>query len=117
MGERRETITQPARTRALRPHPGCSSTAVAMSSAHLQLVDTGDPAALRIGWVTYIARQRGKVPPLPAPVRIEPVDDEGALIVLTSERFTASNPDHVASAERVTELLDRAGLVRSVAAP
>ncbi|WP_425434244.1 Imm52 family immunity protein [Myxococcus fulvus] len=52
------------------------------------------------------------MPPLPAPVRIESVEDKGTLIVLTPERFTASNPDHVALAERVRELLDRAGLLK-----
>ncbi len=88
--------------------------AVGMSSEQLQSLDPGDPAALRIGWVTYIARQRGRVPLLPAPVRIEPVEDKGTLIVLTPERFTARNPEHLALAARVTELLDRAGLVRPV---
>ncbi|GEN05903.1 hypothetical protein MFU01_09400 [Myxococcus fulvus] len=45
-------------------------------------------------------------------MRIESVEDKGTLIVLTPERFTASNPDHVALAERVRELLDRAGLLK-----
>ena len=62
-----------------------------------------------MGWVTYLSRRLGRVPPLPAPVRIEPVEDKGTLIILTPERFTASNPEHVALAERVRELLDRAG--------
>jgi Immunity protein 52 len=64
-----------------------------------------------VGWVTYLARHRGTVPPLPAPVRVEPVEDKGTLIVLTSERFTVSNPTHVALAEQVRELLDREGLL------
>jgi hypothetical protein len=45
-------------------------------------------------------------------VRIEPVEDKGSLVILTPERFTASNPDHVALADRVCELLDRAGLLK-----
>ncbi|NMO22117.1 Imm52 family immunity protein, partial [Pyxidicoccus fallax] len=49
--------------------------------------------------------------PLPAPVRIEPVEDKGTLIILTPERFTASNPEHVALAARVHELLGGAGLL------
>ena len=65
----------------------------------------------------YFSRQRGTVPPLPAPVRIEPVEDKGALIILTPERFTASNPEHVALAARVQELLDRAGLLRPMNPP
>ena len=55
---------------------------------------------------------RSTVPPLPVPVRIEPVEDKGALVILTPERFTVSNLEHVALAARVRELLDRAGLLR-----
>ena len=70
------------------------------------------PAGTSVGWVMYFSRLRGTVPPLPAPVRIEPVEDKGTLIILTPERFTASNPEHVALAARVHELLERAGLLR-----
>ncbi|KFE60946.1 hypothetical protein DB31_4570 [Hyalangium minutum] len=62
----------------------------------------------------YFSRLRGTVPPLPAPVRIEPVEDKGTLVILTPERFTVSNPEHVALAARVHELLDRAGLLRKL---
>lgn len=65
----------------------------------------------RLGWVTYYSDQVGRVPPLPAPVRMERIDDKGTLLVLTPERFTATNPEHVALANRVGELLDRAGLL------
>ncbi|NRD66944.1 immunity 52 family protein, partial [Corallococcus exiguus] len=54
--------------------------------------------------------------PLPAPVRIEPVEDRGSLIILTPERFTVTNPDHVALARRVRELLAQAGLMRTAGA-
>ncbi len=64
-----------------------------------------------VGWVTYVSRRQGRVPPLPAPVRIEPVEELGTLVILTPELFSASNPEHVALAERVHELLDRAGLL------
>jgi hypothetical protein len=70
------------------------------------------PAGTSVGWVMYFSRLRGIVPPLPAPARIEPVEDKGTLVILTPERFTASNPEHVALAARVHELLDRAGLLR-----
>jgi hypothetical protein len=46
------------------------------------------------------------------PVCIEPVEDKGTLVILTPERFTASNPEHVALAARVHKLLDRAGMLR-----
>ncbi|QRN99256.1 immunity 52 family protein [Archangium violaceum] len=89
--------------------------AVAMSDQHRNLIPDPPPDAL-VGWVTYLSRRRGTVPPLPAPVHIERVEDKGTLIVLTPERFTASNPEHVALAERVRELLDRAGLLDALRA-
>nr|WP_269770268.1 Imm52 family immunity protein [Cystobacter fuscus] len=66
---------------------------------------------VRVGWLTYLSRRLGTLPPLPAPVRIEPVGTLGWLLVLSPERMTASNPEHVAFTVRVRELLDRAGLI------
>jgi hypothetical protein len=66
---------------------------------------------VRVGWLTYLSRRLGKLPPLPAPVRIEPVGTLGWLLVLSPEPMTASNPEHVAFTARVRELLDRAGLI------
>jgi hypothetical protein len=83
---------------------------VGISDAHRDIIEKKCPDVL-VGWVTYLSRRLGRVPPLPAPVRIEPVEDKGTLVILTPERFTASNPEHVALAERVRELLDRAGLL------
>jgi hypothetical protein len=86
---------------------------VATSEAHRQMAVKGFPyAGTFVGWVMYFSRLRGTVPPLPTPVRIEPVEDKGTLVILTPERFTASNPEHVALAARVHELLNRAGLLR-----
>ncbi|MDY7226988.1 immunity 52 family protein [Hyalangium rubrum] len=85
---------------------------VATSYEHQEMITKGDSPDTFVGWVMYFSRLRGKVPPLPAPVRIEPVEDKGTLVTLTPERFTASNPEHVALAARVHELLDRAGLLR-----
>ncbi len=85
---------------------------VATSEAHRDSVTERPKPGTFVGWVMYFSRQRGTVPPLPAPVRIEPVEDRGTLVVLTPERFTVSNPEHVALAARVHELLDRAGLLR-----
>jgi hypothetical protein len=88
---------------------------VATSRVHRDLIDARrGEGAPRIGWVMYLASHLGRVPPLPAPVRIEPVEDKGMLIVLTPERFTASNPEHVALADQVWKLLDRAGLLKPV---
>ncbi|MCP3059400.1 immunity 52 family protein [Myxococcus sp. K38C18041901] len=88
-----------------------------MSHAHRDMADSHRvPKSPYVGWVTYLAQHRGPVPPLPAPVRVEPVEGKGTLIVLTPERFTASNPEHVALAERVRVLLDQAGLLKPLQA-
>ncbi|HYO58161.1 Imm52 family immunity protein [Archangium sp.] len=84
--------------------------AVATSSEMRHLVQK-EGREVDVGWVTYLSRRLGKVPPLPAPVRIEPVGALGWLLVLSPERMTASNPEHVALTARVRELLDRAGLI------
>ncbi|MBZ4335501.1 immunity 52 family protein [Corallococcus sp. AS-1-12] len=86
--------------------------AVAGSDSHRALEPEDTRAGPWVGWVTYFSKQRGTVPPLPAPVRIEPVEDQGTLIILTPERFTVANPEHLALARRVRELLARAGLIQ-----
>ena len=85
---------------------------VATSEAHRDSVTEKAKPGTFVGWVMYFSRLRGQVPPLPAPVRIEPVEDKGTLVTLTPELFTASNPEHVTLAARTHELLDRAGLLR-----
>ena len=70
-----------------------------------------------VGWVTYLARHRGAVPPLPEPVSVETVGDQGTLIVLTPERFTVTRPEHVSLAEQVHETLSRAGLLNPIQPP
>ncbi len=59
----------------------------------------------------HFPHSRGQVPLLTAPVRTEPVEDKGTLLILTPERITADNPAHVELAQRVHELLDRARLL------
>nr|WP_245814875.1 Imm52 family immunity protein [Cystobacter ferrugineus] len=66
------------------------------------------------GWLTYVARARGDVPPLPPPVRAEPVEDKGTVMILAPERLSASNPEHLALGRRVQEVLDAKGLLRPV---
>ncbi len=90
--------------------------AIASSSQMVDLVEKRK-GEVRVGWLTYLSRRRGKLPPLPAPVRIEPVGSLGWLLVLSSEPMTASNPEHVAFTTRVRELLDRAGLIEIPQAP
>jgi hypothetical protein len=71
-----------------------------------------DDNEVQMGWLMYFARRWGTVPPLPAPVRIEPVGALGTLIVLSPERLSVSNPEQLALGQRIRELLDRAGLVK-----
>jgi hypothetical protein len=85
--------------------------AVATSDQHRDLITKDTDPDTFVGWVMYFSRQRGTVPPLPAPVRVEPVEDKGTLVIHTPERFTVSNPEHVALAERVQTLLAGAGLL------
>jgi hypothetical protein len=85
--------------------------AMASSTEMVRLVQKRK-GEVRVGWLTYLSRRLGTVPPLPAPVRIEPVGALGWLLVLSPEAMTASNPEHVAFTARVRELLDRAGLIQ-----
>ncbi|CAM4433300.1 immunity 52 family protein [Corallococcus exiguus] len=106
-------LTEVVRSMALAWEPDW---AVAMSRPHRELDDADGKADMWLGWVTYLSHHRGTVPPLPAPVRIEPVEDRGSLIILTPERFTVANPEHIALARRVRELLAQAGLMRTAGA-
>lgn len=101
-------LTEVVRAMALAWEPEC---AIATSEAHRDLLPQPPRAGTFVGWVTYFSRRRGSVPPLPAPVRVEPVEDKGTLVILTPERFTAANPEHIALAARVQELLTQAGLL------
>lgn len=83
---------------------------LATSSEHYGSTSSRPKMGTLPGWVMYFSRQRGTVPPLPAPVRVEPVGELGTLVVLTPERFTATNPEHVALASQVQQVLDAAGL-------
>ncbi len=84
---------------------------VTMSHAYRRLSEKRE--GVQVGWVTYLSRRQGTVPPLPAPVRVEPVEDLGTLILLTPERFTASNPEHLALADHVRATLGQAGLLQA----
>ncbi|WNG55627.1 hypothetical protein F0U59_13250 [Archangium gephyra] len=67
-----------------------------------------------LGWMTYCSRSRGEIPALPAPVRTESVEDQGTLILLTPERLTASNPEHLSLARGVQDVLRTRGLLEPV---
>lgn len=88
--------------------------ALATSDDYRRLMSETSSAGTFVGWVTYLSRRRGSLPPLPAPVRIEPVEDRGTLVILTPERLTAKQPEHVEQGRHVGELLTRAGLLQPV---
>ena len=64
-----------------------------------------------VGWLTYVSDRKGRLPPLPEPVHVEQMEHRGRLITLTPERFSLSNPAHVALARHVREQLEHAGLL------
>jgi immunity protein 52 of polymorphic toxin system len=83
------------------------------------VISEADPVAKRalaesracMGWLTYVSRKRGRVPALPKPVRVEPMEDQGTLIILTPELFSLKNPEHAELAAHVRERLEKAELL------
>ncbi|RKH68542.1 immunity 52 family protein [Corallococcus llansteffanensis] len=106
-------LTVPALTGVVRSmvHSWEPDWAFAMSDSYEDAFPESDTSPFSLGWMTYLSSRLGTVPPLPAPVRIEPVEGRGTLIVLTPERFTVANPEHIALARRVRDLLARAELM------
>lgn len=103
------TMTQVLRAMALAWEP---DRGVVMSHSHREMIRReGKLPPVLVGWITYLSSRRGSIPPLPAPVRAEPVENLGTLITLTPERFTVNNPSHVELAAHVRALLDEAGLL------
>lgn len=86
---------------------------VASDELRWELRPERDPRGFA-GWLTYVSRVRGEVPPLPPPVRTESVEGKGTLIVLAPERLRASNPQHLSLGRRAQEVLDAKGLLRPV---
>ncbi|RKG77217.1 immunity 52 family protein [Corallococcus terminator] len=105
------TLTSVVRAMALAWEPEFG---IATSHEYRELVapKTGADAGTFVGWVMYFADFRGPVPLLPASVRVEHLPERGTLITLTQEKFTVSNPEHVALAADVQVRLQDAGLLR-----
>jgi hypothetical protein len=62
------------------------------------------------GWMVYFSRAAGRIPPLPTPAEIIPVDDLGSIVIYTPEPFRGDDPEHVAWANHLSKLLSRAGV-------
>lgn len=86
---------------------GFSSYRTAVSPTDYRLPDPEH----EVNWIMYFSRAWGTVPPLPAPVRIEPVGNSGMLVILTPEPTSASNPEHLELGRQVRALLNKAGLL------
>ena len=84
---------------------------VVNSSNYTDIAPRKSPKAPIISWITYLSEDRGILPPLPAPVRVEGVEGHGTIITLTEDRFTINNPAHLENAARVTAILDQARLL------
>ncbi|KFA87635.1 immunity 52 family protein [Archangium violaceum] len=91
--------------------------ALATADGLRERLSNGSRLGCFVGWMTYFSHERGEVPALPAPVRVEPVGDKGTLVILTPERLTPSNPEHVALARRVQHLLEERGLLKPIIEP
>ena len=78
------------------------------------LSQTGRPGTF-VGWLTYFSRQWGEVPAaLPEPVRVDPVEDKGSLVVLGPEPLFAAHSEHLALGRRVQQFFEERGLLRPV---
>lgn len=92
--------------------------AIATSTEHHMLVmKTRKPGDFFLGWIMYFPRRLGPLPPLPEPVRVEPVEDKGSLVILTPEKFTVSNLVHVRLAAQVWDILVQAGFLKADCPP
>ncbi len=65
------------------------------------------------GWLTYASDRYGALPRLPREYETTDVEGLGSLIVIRGVgRLTAANPAHVEAVRRLSQALDRAGLLQ-----
>jgi hypothetical protein len=91
--------------RAWEPHDG-----YVKSFQYWKNLPPRGPGVIWGGWMIYFSREAGRIPPLPAPAEIIPVDNLGHIIVYTPEPFREEDPEHIAWANHLSELLSKAGL-------
>ncbi len=84
---------------------------VATSHTQRDTLSESGEAGTFVGQLLYFSRRRGQVPPLPPPVVVEPVEDQGTLVILSPGRFTPSDPALLELAHTVSERLAQAGLL------
>jgi hypothetical protein len=89
--------------------------AVAASDDFRDALSQTGRAGTFVGWLTYFSRQWGEVPAaLPEPVRVEPVEDKGSLVVLGPEPLGVAHAEHLALGRRVQQSFEERGLLRPV---
>src|SRR4051812_199642 len=92
-------------------------TGIVISSRHDEAAFAHAKFEYRIGWINFFSHKLGALPPLPSPVRTELVENKGSLVILTPERWSTSNPEHVALSLRVSKELKDAGVLRPLLQP
>lgn len=67
---------------------------------------------VEVGWLTYLSDRYGSLPALPAEYQTARIDGLGTVVIAKQiDRLTASNPVHVESVQRLSNLLRVAGLL------
>jgi hypothetical protein len=65
-----------------------------------------------VGWLTYISNRYGALPALPKEYEITRINGFGSVIVITTiDRLTVSNPVHIEAMRRLSEILEKAGML------
>ncbi len=62
-----------------------------------------------VGWLTYVAKRRMRMPQLDRTIEVIPIGRAGHLVVATRQRFSAENANHLARAARIAAALNPAG--------
>lgn len=85
-----------------------------MSHDHRNLLKDQRDNSPQIGWITYLSVPSENIPSSIAPARTVSLQPNGSLIVVTDERFTASDVNHIQTANQVTAELSRRNLLKAV---
>jgi hypothetical protein len=76
------------------------------------LYDEGKTTRDMVGWLTCLSDRYGPLPSLPSAYDVMRLDGWGSAIVIkTTERFTASNDQHVRAANQLADILIGAGVL------
>jgi hypothetical protein len=61
-----------------------------------------------VGWLTYVAKRRMRLPELDRAIEVIPLARAGHLVLATRQRFSAENANHLARAARIAAALNPA---------